>query len=101
MVMNCRLLLHITDCASYYELDSLCEGTTNTTPVTPSSNPPCPYNLKKIFEPKDLVAMALKLLLIQSEAKKYHLGATVKFFRNCINVALTPIVTNLINKKKL
>lgn len=89
--------------AAFQELVDLCTPIINSLPLRKGAKTPTSWQLKKrMYKPRDIVAMTLKYLLSQAEQKNLSVqfGAISSVYSNCVTLGLQAIVTSLIGNDK-
>ena len=88
---------------AFQELVDLCTHIVNSLPLRKGGKTPSAQQLRKrMYQPRDIIAMTLKYLLSQSEQKNLSIqfGAIASVYSNCVTLGLQAIVTCLINNAK-
>jgi hypothetical protein len=88
---------------AFQELVDLCTPIVNSLPLRKGAKTPSAQQLRKrMYQPRDIIAMTLKYLLSQSEQKNLNIqfGAIASVYSNCVTLGLQAIVTSLINNEK-
>lgn len=97
--------MHFTSLSrdAFKELVEICTPTINQLPLRKGASPPKQNNIRKrMFKPRDIVAMTIKNCLSQSEQKnlRVQFGAIATVYSNCVAVGMQAIVTCLIAHPK-
>jgi len=88
---------------AFQELVDLCTPIVTSLPLRKGANAPSAQQLRKrMYQPRDIIAMTLKYLLSQSEQKNLSVqfGAIASVYSNCVTLGLQAIVTILISNPK-
>ena len=97
--------LHFTSLTreSFRALVDLCTPLLNRLPITPGGGKPKPWHVRRrMFRPRDVVAMTLKFLLATAELKDLHVqfGAVLSVYSRCVLLGLRVFVQVLVKERR-